>query len=165
MPNTSGIPGNICSDSPEQGYKTTEFVLISFIKPDVRKTLNNVTRCKLNIHSQLASNPSGFAAWSSKRIDPCSRYVQLAAEKVLAIGRRRRSARRNTCMGNLLSLGAKMCIWNLTEGRSRNCDFKCKLGTHFCGFGLYSCSAILHAMCFQFCLHRDIHKKCIPILI
>ena len=69
------------------------------------------------------------------------------------------------CMGNLLSLGAKMCIWNLTEGRSRNCDFKCKLGTYFCGFGLYSCNAILHAMCFQFCLHRDIHKKCIPILI
>ena len=68
-------------------------------------------------------------------------------------------------MGNLLSLGAKMCIWNLTEGRSRNCDFKCKLGTYFCGFGLYSCNAILHAMCFQFCLHRDIHKKCIPILI
>ena len=73
----------------------------------------------------------------------------------------------NSCMGNLLSLGAKMCIWNLTEGRSRNCDFKCKLGTgtYFCGFGLYSCNAILHAMCFQFCLHRDIHKKCIPILI
>ena len=68
-------------------------------------------------------------------------------------------------MGNLLSLGAKMCIWNLTEGRSRNCDFKCKLGTYFCEFGLYSCNAILHAMCFQFCLHRDIHKKCIPILI
>ena len=37
------------------------------------------------------------------------------------------------CMGNLLSLGAKMCIWNLTEGRSRNCDFKCNLGTYFCG--------------------------------
>ena len=53
----------------------------------------------------------------------------------------------------------------LDEGRSRNCDFKCKLGTHFGGFGLYSCNAILHAMCFQFCLHRDIHKKCIPILI
>ena len=35
----------------------------------------------------------------------------------------------------------------------------------FVGFGLYSCNAILHAMCFQFCLHRDIHKKCIPILI
>ena len=69
------------------------------------------------------------------------------------------------CMSNLLSLGAKMCIWNLTEGRSRNCDFKCKLGTYICGFGLYSCNAILHAMCFQFCLHRDIHKKCIPILI
>ena len=59
-----------------------------------------------------------------------------------------------SCMGNLLSLGAKMCIWNLTEGRSRNCDFKCKLCTYFCGFGLYSCNAILHAMCFQFCLHR-----------
>ena len=69
------------------------------------------------------------------------------------------------CMCNLLSLGAKMCIWNLTEGRSRNCDFKCKLGTYFFGFGLYSCNAILHAMCFQFCLQRDIHKKCIPILI
>ena len=68
-------------------------------------------------------------------------------------------------MGNLLSLGAKMCIWNLTEGRSRNCDFKCNLGIDiFVGFGLYSCNAILHAMCFQFCLHRDIHKKCIPIL-
>ena len=53
----------------------------------------------------------------------------------------------------------------LTEGRSRNCDLKCKLGTYFCGFGLYSCNVILHAMCFQFCLHRDIHKKCIPILI
>ena len=52
------------------------------------------------------------------------------------------------CMGNLLSLGAKMCISNLTEGRSRNCDFKCKLGTYFCGFGLYSCNAILHAMLF-----------------
>ena len=38
-----------------------------------------------------------------------------------------------TCMGNLLSLGAKMCIWNFTEGRSRNCDFKCNLGTYFCG--------------------------------
>ena len=37
------------------------------------------------------------------------------------------------CMGNLLSLEAKMCIWNLTEGRSRNCDFKCNLGTYFCG--------------------------------
>ena len=37
------------------------------------------------------------------------------------------------CMGNLLSLGAKMCNWNLTEGRSRNCDFKCNLGTYFCG--------------------------------
>ena len=37
------------------------------------------------------------------------------------------------CMGNLLSLGAKMCIWNLTEDRSRNCDFKCNLGTYFCG--------------------------------
>ena len=37
------------------------------------------------------------------------------------------------CMGNLLSLGVKMCIWNLTEGRSRNCDFKCNLGTYFCG--------------------------------
>ena len=73
--------------------------------------------------------------------------------------------RPTACMGNLLSLGAKMCIWNLTEGRSRNCDFKCKLGTYFCGFGLYSCNAILHAMWFQFCLHRDIHKKCIPILI
>ena len=70
-----------------------------------------------------------------------------------------------SCMGNLLSLGAKMCIWNLTEGRSRKCDFKCKLGTCFCGFGLYSCHAILHAMCFQFCLHRNVHKKCIPILI
>ena len=60
-----------------------------------------------------------------------------------------------------------MCIWNLTEGGSRNCDFKCNLGRlHiFVGFGLYSCNAILHAMCFQFCLHRDIHKKCIPILI
>ena len=60
-----------------------------------------------------------------------------------------------------------MCIWNLTEGRSRNCDFKCNLGTvHiFVGFGLYSCNTILHAMCFQFCLHTDIHKKCIPILI
>ena len=68
------------------------------------------------------------------------------------------------CMGNLLLLGAKMCIWNLTEGRSRNCDFKCKLGTYFCGFGLYSCNAILHTMCFQFCLHRDIHKKCIGYL-
>ena len=34
----------------------------------------------------------------------------------------------------------------------------------FVGFGLY-CNAILHAMCFQFCLHRDIHKKCIPTLI
>ena len=68
-------------------------------------------------------------------------------------------------MGNLLSLGAKMCIWNVTEGRSCNCDFKCKLGTYFCGFGLYLCNAILHAMFFQFCLHRDIHKKCIPILI
>ena len=34
---------------------------------------------------------------------------------------------------------------------------------HGCGFGLYSCNTILHAMCFQFCLHRDIHKKCIPI--
>ena len=32
-------------------------------------------------------------------------------------------------MGNLLSLGAKMCIWNLTEGRNRNCDFKCKPGS------------------------------------
>ena len=70
-----------------------------------------------------------------------------------------------TCTGNLLSLGAKMCIWNLTEGRSRNCDFKCKLDIYFCGFGLYSCNAILHAMCFQFCLLRNIHKKCIPILI
>ena len=37
------------------------------------------------------------------------------------------------CMGNLLSLGAKMCIWNLTEGQSGNCDFKCNLGTYFCG--------------------------------
>ena len=40
------------------------------------------------------------------------------------------------CMGNLLSLGAKMCIWNLIEGPSRNCDFNCKLGTYFCFVGL-----------------------------